>query len=248
MIELDTFRVRLGRLPVPVPVRQFSIRRIEFDTWLLKRCGAPVLRHGVRRIVRDGEWYVLDDQFRCRYLIGAGGTNCPVKRSLFGEDRGALILTQEIEFETPPTSPACDLLYPFGGFLGYAWCVPKKGAVNVGFGGFGGQFRHPLKSYWAGFVRGLRDAGLLAVEPPSPAGYSYYLGDRRKPVRNGNAFIVGDAAGLATVDLGEGIGPAVESGLSAAREILGAGTYRADEVTKHSLPALLRSSARRLFA
>ena len=38
-------------------------------------------------------------------------------------------------------------------------------------------------------------------------------------MRVGNAFLVGDAAGLATRDLCEGIGPAVRSGLLAADAI-----------------------------
>jgi hypothetical protein len=32
-----------------------------------------------------------------------------------------------------------------------------------------------------------------------------------------NAFVIGDAAGLATLDLGEGTGPAIESGILAAK-------------------------------
>src|SRR5438270_3872505 len=70
-------------LHLPVPCVQHSIRRFEFDAWLLERSGAPVIRHNVRDIVRDGEDYVLDGAFRCRYLIGAAGTACPVRRALF---------------------------------------------------------------------------------------------------------------------------------------------------------------------
>ena len=31
----------------------------------------------------DGEGYRIDGAYRCRYLIGAGGTRCPVYRDLF---------------------------------------------------------------------------------------------------------------------------------------------------------------------
>ena len=54
-------------------------------------------------------------------------------------------------------------------------------------------------------------------------------------VRIGNAFITGDAAGLATRDLCEGIGPAIRSGLRAAESILEGAAYRLDDVTGASL-------------
>ena len=66
-------------------------------------------------------------------------------------------------------------------------------------------------------------------------------------MKRDNAYIVGDAAGLATVDLAEGIGPAVESGLLAARDILGLDTYSAARITRHSLGPLARL-LRRLLA
>ena len=31
------------------------------------------------------EGFVVDDRFRCEYLVGAGGTRCPVYRELFRE-------------------------------------------------------------------------------------------------------------------------------------------------------------------
>ena len=59
-------------------------------------------------------------------------------------------------------------------------------------------------------------------------------------MKDRGAYIVGDAAGLATVDLAEGIGPAVESGILAARDILGQADYSAGAILKYSLPLWLR--------
>ena len=61
---------------------QHSIRRYEFDDYLLRRSGAEVGVHEVRHIRADGDAFILDGRFRCRYLVGAGGTRCPVYRSL----------------------------------------------------------------------------------------------------------------------------------------------------------------------
>ncbi|MEQ9562592.1 MAG: FAD-dependent oxidoreductase, partial [Woeseiaceae bacterium] len=47
--------------------RQHSIRRFEFDDFLLRRSGARVVRHKVRNIRLDGDGFIIDDAFRCRY-------------------------------------------------------------------------------------------------------------------------------------------------------------------------------------
>jgi flavin-dependent dehydrogenase len=238
--QLKAMRVCFGLTPwsLTVPANQYSVRRIEFDNWLLRRCGAEIVPHPVRVIVRDGGRYVVDGAFRCEYLIGAGGTNCPVRRSFFEVDRGRLIVTQEIEYETKVRDGVCTLFYPFEGFAGYGWCVPKADGVNIGYGGVASQFRRNVKSYWGTFVRAVIKRGLIDAEPPAPSSHPYRTGDRRKSVRSGNAFIVGDAAGLATLDMGEGIGPAVESGLLAAREILGLDRYTIDKIAKYTLDGL----------
>ncbi len=59
-------------------------------------------------------------------------------------------------------------------------------------------------------------------------------------IRKGNAFLVGDAAGLATLDMGEGIGPAIKSGLLAAEAILHGSQYTLAGIPKFSLFSLIR--------
>jgi flavin-dependent dehydrogenase len=159
-----------------------------------------------------------------------------VKRAFFGPDRGSLVLTQEIEYETAVRSPICTLFYPFAGAAGYAWYVPKADAINVGFGGVAAQFDANIRTRWRGFVDVLLRRGLIVSPPPEPASHPYHVGDRAKAVFAQNAFIVGDAAGLATADMGEGIGPAVESGLRAARHIAGGGAYALDGIPRFTLP------------
>ena len=69
-----------------------------------------------------------------------------------------------------------------------------------------------------------------------PKGYSYYLRDDVDTVRVGNAFITGDAIGLATRDLAEGIGPAVRSGLMAADAITEGCEYSIASIERYSFP------------
>ena len=69
----------------------------------------------------------------------------------------------------------------------------------------------------------------------------YFLRDRIENCRIDNAFIIGDAASLATVDLGEGIGPAVESGFRAADSIINKTKFSLHSIHKRNDPVALRT-------
>lgn len=236
--------------------RQHSIRRYEFDDFLLGRSGARVLQHKVRAIHRDHGDYVVDDEFRCKYLVGAGGTACPVYRTFFQQhnprsDR-LQTATYEHEFAYNWEDPACHLWFFDDGLPGYAWYVPKaNGYVNVGLGGMATQLKARqghLRDYWSKFVGRLRDRGLVSYDEYSPTGYSYYLRDGSNVVRIDNACIVGDAVGLATRDMCEGIGPAVRSGLLAADAIVTGSDYSLASVSKISGSGIASKLLERKFA
>jgi flavin-dependent dehydrogenase len=232
----------LKGLHLPFACVQHSIRRFEFDAWLLERSAVEVVAHTVKDIQRDGESYVVDQQFRCKYLIGAAGTSCPVHRHLF---RGALprvralqTVTLELEFPYEWKDPDCHLWFFEDGLPGYSWYVPKaRGWLNVGIGGMAQRLKQrgeDIWLHWQRFADRLQQRFGIRV-PEEPAGYSYYL---RGPIEAGrveNAFLTGDAAGLATRDLCEGIGPAIRSGLRAADSILHGVAYDLGDVTGASL-------------
>jgi flavin-dependent dehydrogenase len=228
-------------LRLPVPCVQHSIRRVEFDAWLLERSGAEVVQHSVREIARAGDGYVIDGEFCCRYLVGAGGTACPVRRLLFDAAaprvRDLQTVTLELEFPCDWRDPDCHLWFFEHGLPGYSWYVPKAlGWLNVGVGAMATRLKargETIRGHWQHVTREvLRRFGI--VVPAEPSGYSYYV---RGPVvgRSGNAFVTGDAAGLATRDLCEGIGPAVRSGQRAAAAILHGVAYDLGDVTGASL-------------
>jgi flavin-dependent dehydrogenase len=221
---------------------QHSIRRYEFDDFLLQRSGARVLQHEVRSITRENGDYIIDDLLRCKFLVGAGGTACPVYRALFRKrlPRDAVLqtATYEQEFAYDWRDPVCHLWFFDGGLPGYAWYVPKaSGYINVGLGGMAVQLaqseRH-LRDHWSLFVAKLKKRGLVSYSDFKPRGYSYFLRDRVDAVSDNNAFIVGDAVGLATRDMCEGIGPAVRSGLLAAEAIVDGREYSLASVSSLS--------------
>jgi flavin-dependent dehydrogenase len=230
---------------------QHSIRRYEFDDWLLQRSGADFAVHTVRRIEEHRDGYLLDGAFRCKYLVGAGGSSCPVYRSLFRQlgprPRALQVATLEQEFPFPYRDEACHLWFFRGGLPGYAWYVPKESAyLNVGLGAMSAQLNsgtNGIHQYWTSLVRDLAGSGLVTGHTWEPKGHSYYLRGVVSPMRMGNAFVIGDAAGLATRDLCEGIGPAVRSALAAAEAITGRRVEMSEAVPRFSLRnRLLRKS------
>jgi menaquinone-9 beta-reductase len=227
---------------------QYSIRRYEFDDYLLARSGATVETHKVKRIHRAGKQLTIDDLFSCDYLVGAGGTSCPVYRQFFHDRspraKDLQIATYEHEFAYDWQDDECKLWFSEDGLPGYAWYVPKgRGYVNVGLGGKADAMKSKslrLQDHWDRFVRKLAKRGLVTGTNYDPSGYSYYLRGSVDTVRLDNIFIVGDSVGLASKDLGEGIGPAVRSALLAAEAIVENAEYSLRKVDGYSVPGFLQ--------
>ena len=256
LITFEELHLHWKWVSVKLKSRQHSIRRYEFDDFLLRRSEARVVHHKVRDIQRDGDDYVIDEQWRCRYLVGAGGTACPVYRSQFQKlnPRSGLLQTAtlEQEFAYDWQDPSCHLWFFDDGLPGYAWYVPKaNGYINVGLGGMAEQLTHKggrLRDYWHKFIDRLRKHGLVQYDNFKPKGYSYYLRGNVDVVSKDDAFIVGDAVGLATRDMCEGIGPAVSSGLLPARSIADGADYSLAAIEKFSGGGLASRILERQFA
>lgn len=256
VLRFDELYIHWKSITVKPRSRQYSVRRLEFDDFLLRRAGVAVLRHKANSIRRDGSDYVIDEKFRCKYLIGAGGTACPVYRELFQDrnprNRDLQTATYEQEFAYDWTDPACHLWFFEGGLPGYAWYVPKaNGYLNIGLGGMAAQLKRQgghIRDYWSEFVAKLSKLGLVRFVNYDPAGYSYFLRGEASSVQDHSAYIVGDAVGLATRDMCEGIGPAVQSGLLAARSITDGDAYSTAGIRKLSGRGFFSNVLARKFA
>lgn len=241
-ISIRGFSFRLRTL-------QHAVRRVEFDNWLLQRAGVPVIVHAVKNIAASQDGYTIDGEYQSKYLVGAGGTYCPVYRTLFKTDnpkeKKALIAAVEEEFQYPSADARCRLWFLQNRLPGYAWYVPKaNGYINVGVGGKAEEMAasgEPLKNHWNRLVEKLEHMGLVTGRTYKPVAHSYYLRQSLPEIRKGNAFLVGDAAGLATLDMGEGIGPATWSGLLAADAIVHGSPYSLKHIPRYSFISLLRS-------
>jgi len=238
--ELET------RYPATV---SFGIRRCEFDDYLLQRSGARTrLGQALKSVEKRGRLWIVNGAITTPLLIGAGGHFCPVAR-LLGANLGAsetAVTAKEIEFEMNAEQRAdCRVradtpeLYFCRDFKGYGWCFRKGDYLNIGLGREGNQ---GLSEQLVDFCDFLKQRGRIPGNIPDKFhGHAYLLyGHSRRKLLDDGVLLVGDAAGLAYPESGEGIRPAVESGLIAAAAVVEAAEdYRRQ--TLQAYPSRLRA-------
>lgn len=222
----------------------YGIRRYELDDFLLKRSGAR-LQLGVpmKTLEKDGKNWIVNNTISTPLVIGAGGHFCPVARHMgaqLGADEPA-ITAKEIEFKMNAYQYFnCKVrgdmpeLYFCNDLKGYGWCFNKGGYLNIGLGR---EDSHGLSAQLKEFCDFLKQRGRIPENiPDNFHGHAYLLhGHAVRKQFDDSILLVGDAAGLAYPQSGEGIRPAVESGLLAAETIIkAAGDYSHAQLQSYS--------------
>jgi flavin-dependent dehydrogenase len=209
----------------------YGIRRCEFDHYLLRRSRARVRTGTPVRTVRrtEGVW-VVNEEVRAPLLVGAGGHFCPVAQFLRpAAGTEPVVVAQEVEFRMEADQKReCGVeagipeLYFCPDWKGYGWCFRKGSYLNVGLGR---QDRQELGGHVRAFTSTLQEQRRIPRHLPRPwRGHAYLLHETApRPLLDDGVLLVGDAAGLAYSQSGEGIRTAVESGILAARTVLEAG-------------------------
>jgi flavin-dependent dehydrogenase len=137
----------------------------------------------------------------------------------------SVVVAQEAEFPIEAGGASCAVegdapeLYFCRDLKGYGWCFRKGDYLNVGLGRLD---RRSLPRATAEFMAFLAAKGTLPAQTsPRWRGHAYAVYDtpHRRAVGAG-VMLVGDAAALAYPQSGEGIRPAIESGLLAAETIV----------------------------
>lgn len=220
----------------------YGIRRSEFDEYLLRRSGAHICEGvAINSIERTADGWIINGRFHTRMLVGAGGHFCPVARHLGNNHSEEPVVAQEVEFEMDrEQAAACAIreefpeLYFCRDLQGYGWCFRKNNFLNIGLGRLD---QHALPEHVTQFVKFLRSTGKLAFDlPQRMSGHAYFLyGCSGRKIVDDAVMLIGDSAGLAYVQSGEGIRPAVDSGLLAAR-IIGAadGCYTRERLQNYA--------------
>jgi menaquinone-9 beta-reductase len=248
LTKFSSFQVSIKGIKFKLHTHQYAIRRWEFDAWMLERSGVDHETHQVNVIRKENDKFIVDDRYSARFIVGAGGTHCPVRHTFFSDlpiaQEPTLIIAKEEEFQYSIRDERCHLWFFENGLPGYAWYVPKTGSwLNVGIGGAAAGLKakgETLNQYWDRLVLQLMEMGLVKDYNFHPAGHSYRLRTKNLKGRQGNALLIGDSLGLATLDMGEGIGPAIQSGILAANSIVTGVDYTLSSIPKYSFPSLLR--------
>lgn len=208
----------------------YGIRRREFDDYLLRRSGARLqLGEPLDTLEHSGGRWIANARIAALAVVGAGGHFCPVAR-LTGARAGGetAVVAQEVEFALDAGQRAsCAIqgekpeLYFCPDMQGYGWCFRKGNFLNIGLGR---ADPHQLTAHVAGFSRFLRESGRISFDVPAMRGHAYLLrGWSARPSIGEGVLLAGDAVGVAYPQSGEGIRPAIESGLLAAETLLRAG-------------------------
>jgi geranylgeranyl reductase family protein len=210
-------------------VVSYAIRRYEFDEFLLRRAGVLVLEQTpLTSLRRDRGVWVANEEIRAPIVIGAGGHFCPVARR--ARDRGAAatrpIVAKEVEFPLnghgTTVAPNTPELFFCQDLDGYGWCVRKGEYLNVGIGR---RSNAKFTAHVNDFISFLEGTGRAPGASRLPwRGHAYLAsGAGRQSMVADGLLLIGDAAGLAYPESGEGIRPAIESGILAARTLIAAG-------------------------
>ena len=202
----------------------YGVRRREFDHFLLQRSGAEVIEGApLESLERQNDRWIANGAIEARFVIGAGGHFCPVARLLGAKSSSEhAVVAQEVEFEmTRDQCGACRIradtpeLYFCRDLKGYGWCFRKRDVLNIGLGR---ADPHRLSSHVGDFLKFLR--ARIPFDIPAPRGHAYLLyGASPRRILGDGWLLIGDSAGLAYPFSGEGILPAIESGLIAAGAI-----------------------------
>ena len=202
----------------------YGIRRIEFDHYLLQRCQAE-LRTGeaFEQMERTDRGWCVNGDIEARLVVGAGGHFCPVARAIGAKGVSELaVAAQEVEFEmTAEQCATCTVetrvpeLFFTPDLKGYGWVFRKQNYLNIGLGR---EDKHRLSSHVQVFIRYLKQQGKVPNDMPEKLnGHAYLLYPHAvRNIVSDNVILIGDAAGLAYPQSGEGIRPAIESAILAA--------------------------------
>lgn len=209
----------------------YGIRRCEFDHYLLHRSAARLrLGQPLKSLRREQDQWIVNDEIRTPLVVGAGGHFCPVARIVAKQsDEHVVVMAQEIEFEMSAdeaaqclVEPEIPELYFCNDLRGYAWCFRKGNFLNIGLGR---EDESQLAAHVSAFCESLQQLGRVPLGTRNRFhGHAYrlYRGQPRQATVDG-VVLIGDSAGLAYPQSGEGIRPAIESGLLAGSAIIAAG-------------------------
>lgn len=213
--RVDRIEISYPRgVTVTVPVSGSVIDRPAMLEGIRSSCSAEFIRGTARSVGRDGDGFVVDTsvgEIRCKHLIGADGAHSVVRRDIFKSSPEMLPVVNNILPGEGGTSLSFSVGSTYKGF--YAWRFPSgPGTVSVGFPK-GGPMPEGIISTGA---RHIPYGGIPKVV-------------------DGNAMLIGDAAGMANALCYGGIGLGMLSGRKAAEALLKGKPGKYDQWYRHCI-------------
>lgn len=199
------------------------VMRDRFDAFILSHAICE-LRQGlsISKVIENSSHVVVETQhgekLACRYLIGADGVNSIVRKSLNMPHRCKLI--PALEAEVPLNKHNYRYIdgptFIFEGPRnGYLWIFPKADHLSIGIANLKPRNLNLLREMTQFMKKkGISLDGLKIHGHPIPL---YRPGNH---INSKRTVLTGDAAGLVDPLSGEGIRPAIKSGILAAQAII----------------------------
>lgn len=221
----------------------YGIRRIEFDDYLLQRCEAElILQEAFKKMEKSEDGWLINEKYQAKLVVGAGGHYCPVARAIDSKGVSELaVVAQEAEFEmNAQQKQSCSIkeevpeLFFTPDLMGYGWVFRKGDYLNIGLGR---EDKSKLSGHVKDFCEYLTAEGKIPADITAKYnGHAYLLYNHavRQMVAD-KVLLIGDSAGLAYPQSGEGIRPAIESAMLAADTIRDcAGNYGSDNLQPYN--------------
>lgn len=229
----------LGLFYVPPSGRQFgaamrnyrllNVNRDRFDQWLLQiaeSSGVSVL-YGTKFIdfQNEGTFRVRAQQndrvteMQSRFLIGADGVHSRVRKQLYPESKERTMMIVQEHWRAKGEFDEHFYAFLKGEITpAYAYLIPKDGRFLIGVGesrGHHGRISAPLRRFTEWLTRefAFQPVSLERKEAWAIPYNSLFGGD-------GNAILIGDAAGFCNPFSGEGIRLGIESGIMAGEAVV----------------------------
>lgn len=218
--EIEAGEVRIGT-EVQRPLG-FLVDRGRFDDFLraaARKKGVETVTARVSSVAEErGSVRVVTPRgdYRARYVVGAGGANCPGARYVSGFTRRAKVVGMAGELPLPDRFRAgrIRLIMGLTGY-GYGWFFPRSDVLNVGLTEYRLNAKRAEPVFRGLLERAARGGPVTWVRSRLIPCY-----DGKRRLSRGRVVLAGDAAGLVDPLSGEGIAYAVSSGFMAGRGII----------------------------
>lgn len=216
---IDKIRVYTPKLrPYELPFDSFTTDRDRFDQHLAlraERSGARIEKGARVTSIGLNEVVLGDRHIHAKIIIGADGPLSLVARSL-GLEKSWDLCPAMTAFSPGDFESVAEMYFGSVSPGGYAWVIPKKGGANVGLGVSRRFTKTPLIDHYRSFI------AFRHLSPGQAYGKMVPMSGPISKTVNGDALVVGDAAGQVMPVNGGGIPIAIICGAIAGEVSAGA--------------------------